>query len=68
MSTTFAWCFSHGRMHCFLAEPWCTAAWVRLPGRTEDEAEAAATARWGGARFLDDLSLEEQVEVLSEVD
>lgn len=59
----YAWCFSHGRMHTFWPdrEPWCTALWVRVAGITEDEAEAAKRERFGDARFMHDLPVEEQV-------
>lgn len=58
---TFAWCFSHGRLHRFTREPWCTATWVRLNGTTEDEALAAKRARFGDAQFLRHLPLEQQL-------
>ncbi|MYT20086.1 hypothetical protein GTW69_07255 [Streptomyces sp. SID7760] len=54
-TTAFAWCFSHGRLHHFLGEPWCTAAWALLPGATEGEALAAKTQRYGEATFLHQL-------------
>lgn len=53
----YAWCFSHGRTHYFYPDdtPWCTALWVYLAGATEEEAEADKQARYGDARFLDEL-------------
>ncbi len=61
LGESFAWCFSHGRMHRFRAEPWCTATWASLAGTTEAEATADKQARFGDAQFLDDLPLEVQV-------
>ncbi|WP_369383219.1 hypothetical protein [Streptomyces sp. cg36] len=61
---TYAFCFSHGDLHVFRGEPWCTAAWVTLSGSTRDEALQDKRHRFGEARFVDGLSLEQQVEVL----
>lgn len=63
LGESFAWCFSHGRMHRFTADPWCTAEWVRLDGTSQVEAEADKVARFGGAVFLHHLPLEQQVKV-----
>jgi hypothetical protein len=61
---SFAWCFSHGRLHRFLKKPWCTATWARLAGTTEAEALADKAARFGDATFSNDLPLETQVELM----
>ncbi|MFD7341526.1 hypothetical protein ACFV98_36965 [Streptomyces violascens] len=53
--TVFAWCFSHGRLHHFVGEPWCTATWALLPGATEEDALVAKTQLYGEATFLDQL-------------
>ncbi len=60
---TFAWCFSHGRLHRFTNRPWCTATWVPLTGTTEDDALADKAARFGDAVFIDHLPLEQQAAV-----
>ncbi|MFJ8313300.1 MULTISPECIES: hypothetical protein [unclassified Streptomyces] len=63
--TTYAFCFDQGDLHVFRGEePWCTAAWVTLSGSTRDEALEDKRSRFGKARFVDDLPLEQQVEVL----
>ncbi|MFY1686391.1 hypothetical protein [Plantactinospora sp. WMMB782] len=66
-TTTYAWCFSHGRMHKFVAPegPWCSASWLPL-GEDEEAAYSAKAARVGDAQFMDDLPLEVQVEVVDE--
>lgn len=51
----YAWCFSHGRLHIFDDDPWCTATWVSLFGTTEEEALTAKMATYGEARFLHQL-------------
>ncbi len=63
---SFAWCFSHGRLHRFNSQPWCTADWVRLPGASQDEARAAQVERFGEAVFLHHLPLEQQAEIVQE--
>lgn len=62
---TFAWCFSHGALHCFAGEPWCTAQWVPLPGGTEVEAMVEKERAYGGARFLHQLPSDQQIALLS---
>lgn len=52
----FAWCFSHGAMHCFIGDDaWCTADWIRLKGTTAEEARGDHLERFHGARFEHDL-------------
>lgn len=63
LGESFAWCFSHGRMHRFTAEPWCTATWARLAGTKGVEAAADKWGRFGDAHFLHQLPLEQQAEV-----
>lgn len=63
MPPLYAWCFSHGTIHAFADDPWCTAQWVRLEGDTEENALADKQARFGEARFLDHLPLEQQAQV-----
>lgn len=66
---TYAWCFSHGRMHFFspTAEhpdgAWCTAFWVPLAGDTEEAALADKQARFADALFDHQLGPERRVEV-----
>lgn len=62
----YAWCFSHGTMHRFQpgTEPWCTATWVAFTETTEPGAHAAKQYAYGDARFLDELSIEKQLEVI----
>ncbi|MFJ4741209.1 hypothetical protein [Streptomyces sp. NPDC088775] len=62
--TVFAWCFSHGRLHHFVGEPWCTATWALLSGSTEEEALAAKTQRYGEATFLHQLPDEQQLALI----
>jgi len=64
IATVYAWCFSHGQLHAFTANPWCTATWVRVNGSTEEEAVTDKEARFGDARFLHELSGEQQLEVI----
>ncbi|MFJ1936863.1 hypothetical protein ACIOGZ_29915 [Kitasatospora sp. NPDC088160] len=63
----FAWCFDHGRLHRFAAddEPWCTAAWVSLPGGSADEALKAKHERFGNAVFFDHLPSEQQLALVN---
>ena len=63
---TFAWCFSHGTMHRFKTgtEPWCTASWVGFTAPTEEVAQEAKRYAYGDARFLHDLPVERQMEVI----
>lgn len=71
-AVTYAWCFSHGRMHCFRPSSeypdgaWCTALWVRLTGHTEEAALADKQARFTDARFDHELGPERQAEVFKE--
>ena len=58
---TYAWCFSHGRDHRFDGEPWCTATWTPLAGRTEEEALRDKEERFGDAQFLHQLPAERQL-------
>lgn len=62
---TYAWCFSHGRMHTFYSdrEPWCTAMWAPVSGDTEEAALAAKRERYGDAQFIHHLPLGGQAEV-----
>ncbi|GAA1065185.1 hypothetical protein [Streptomyces asiaticus] len=63
-TTTFAWCFSHGRLHHFTSEPWCTATWAILPGTTEAEALATKEERYGDAEFLHQLPDDQQIALI----
>ncbi len=67
MPDSFAWCFDHGHTHHFAADetPWCNAAWVWLAGLTETEAIADKQARFGDARFLDQLTSEQQLAIIN---
>lgn len=58
---TYAWCFSHGRLHCFHDTPWCTATWAPLTAHTEAEARTNKEERFGDAQFLDELPAERQL-------
>ncbi|MGW0603967.1 hypothetical protein [Streptomyces sp. NPDC002640] len=60
----FAWCFSHGRLHHFVGEPWCTATWASLAGATEEEALSAKAQQYGEATFLDQLPNEQQLALI----
>lgn len=64
-AASYAWCFSHGRMHAFGSgsTPWCTATWMRVHGDTPEAALAAKQERWGEARFVHDLPPSQQMEV-----
>ncbi|AJC55103.1 hypothetical protein GZL_02512 [Streptomyces sp. 769] len=65
--TRFAYCFDHGDLHVFQHEvSWCTAVWVSLAGTSSAEAMADKQASFGAARFLDQLPLEQQAELLAE--
>jgi hypothetical protein len=59
----FAWCFSHGRLHRFDAQPWCTALWTSLAGNTEQEALADKQTRFGDAQFEHQLPFAEQAKL-----
>ncbi len=58
---TYAWCFSHGRMHTFVPSTehpdgaWCTAEWMPLDGGTEDAALTDKQTRYGDAQFIHHL-------------
>jgi hypothetical protein len=61
----FAWCFSHGTLHRFDPEdPWCTATWIAFTATSGKEAFEAKRHAYGDARFLDQLSPEQQLEVI----
>lgn len=66
MTTYYAWCFSHGRLHLFAEPegPWCTAGWVRLTGGFEEEALADKQTRFGDAQFLHHLPNDQQVAII----
>lgn len=66
--TFYAWCFSHGRLHHFTNDPWCTAIWTRLNGDTEAEAVANKEARYGDAQFVHQLSAEQQITFITRRD
>lgn len=61
----YAWCFDHGTLHRFSPRgtPWCTAAWVSLDAYTEETALAMKQEAWGDARFLHDLSPDQQAAI-----
>lgn len=61
----FAWCFSHGRLHRFVGEPWCTASWMPLFGKTEESAMGAKQRAWGDAQFVHELPDDKQMIVIS---
>ncbi|MGW7688797.1 hypothetical protein ACWGMA_07875 [Streptomyces asiaticus] len=63
-TTTYAWCFSHGRLHHFDDEPWCTATWAILPGATEDEAMTAKEEHYGNVEFLHQLPDDQQIALI----
>lgn len=65
-SSTCAWCFDHGRLHCFPwdGRPWCTAAWVPFAAATAEQAVEAEQAAYCDARFLGNLCAEAQLDVL----
>lgn len=62
----FAWCFDHGLLHTFStdAEPWCTAHWVGFATATEEEALAAKVEAYGDAIFFDQLTPDQQLNVM----
>jgi len=62
----YAWCFSHGTLHRFKPRetPWCTATWVHLDAYSEDTALAIKQRAWGNARFLHELSPDQQVAII----
>lgn len=61
----YAWCFDHGRLHRFQprATPWCTAAWIHLDAYSEEAAVAIKQRAWGHARYLYELSPEQQATI-----
>ncbi|MFJ5644089.1 hypothetical protein [Streptomyces sp. NPDC093223] len=61
---TYAWCFSHGGMHHFTGQPWCTAVWVPFTATNEPDALAAKQHAYGDARFLHELPVRQQLEVI----
>jgi hypothetical protein len=67
-TTVYAWCFSHGRLHHFADDFWCTATWARLAGSTEAEALADKQARFGTAEFLHQLPAEQQMHLIDNRD
>lgn len=60
----YAWCFSHGLMHRFHGDPWCTATWIAFPVDTAMEAHEAKHHAYGDARFLHELPAEQQMDVI----
>lgn len=62
----YAWCFDHGTLHRFQpgTTPWCTAAWIHLDAYSEEVALAIKRRAWGDARFLDELTLEQQLTIV----
>ena len=66
MATTFAWCFDHGTLHQFNGdtEPWCTANWVAFRASTEEQAIEGKAAAYGDAKFFDQLTYDQKLEVL----
>ncbi|MBD0743534.1 hypothetical protein [Streptomyces sp. CBMA152] len=65
---TYAWCFSHGRLHRFDGDPWCTATWTPLDGGSETEALADKQARYGDAQFLHQLPDEQHLDLITNRD
>lgn len=64
-STTYAWCFSHGTLHCFTPdEPWCTALWVAFRVTSEEQAMESKQYAYGDAAFFDDLPGDKKLEVI----
>ncbi|WP_422132214.1 hypothetical protein [Streptomyces misionensis] len=63
---TYAWCLDHGRLHRFAQQEgaWCSALWVALAGDDEQSALADKQARFGDARFFDQLPQQVQVELV----
>ena len=66
-TATFAWCFSHGTMHSFPTgqPPWCTAQWVAFIASTEESALESKTAAYGDARFFEQLTPAQKLDVIS---
>lgn len=64
--TAYAWCFSHGRLHCFIGDPWCTASWAPLPGDTKEEAMAFKEEEYGDAQFLHHLPGDQQLALIKQ--
>lgn len=59
----YAWCFDHGTLHHFKPrqqDAWCTARWIHLDAYTEQAALLIKQRAWGDARFLHELSPEQQ--------
>jgi hypothetical protein len=69
---TYAWCFSHGRMHIFRPSSeypdgaWCTARWMPLAGATEEDALADKQDRYGSAQFEHQLPFVKRTTVIEE--
>ncbi|MFG1858444.1 hypothetical protein ACGFJT_41895 [Actinomadura geliboluensis] len=64
----YAWCFSHGRLHRFHADParaWCTATWMPLEGESEDAALADKNTRYGQALFDHELARDQRLAVIN---
>jgi hypothetical protein len=61
----YAWCFDHGELHRFRPReaPWCTAAWYALDAYSEEAALGIKRQAWGEARFLHELSVEQQAAI-----
>lgn len=70
MAATYAWCFSHGTLHRFQpgTTPWCTATWVAFTATTEAAALEAKQAAYGDARFLGQLPVGQQLDVIEIAD
>lgn len=67
ITTRYAWCFDHGRLHAFKPEsPWCTARWVWLDGGDDVLATQDKRLRYGDAQFLDQLPADEQLAIIRE--
>lgn len=63
---TYAWCFSHGRLHTFWpSRTWCTANWIEMDGATEEEALYDKQGRFGDASFIHDLPADLRLFVLA---
>ena len=62
---TYAWCFSHGRLHTFWpSRIWCTADWIELAGATKEEALHDKRSRFGEAQFIHGLPSDQRLSVL----
>jgi hypothetical protein len=61
----YAWCFDHGALHRFQPRetPWCAGAWIHLDAYSEEAALAIKQRAWGEARFLDELTPDQQVTI-----